>query len=168
MSQLARQHVTASLSGDAGDELFCGYNRYQLTNKLWRKLSIVQTSLRTLAAKGITSIAPSKWDSLARFYPGGIRLFGDKLHKRAGVLTSATVDELYLGQVSHLRNPADWVIGGKELHTQLTCHHFGLNELNTVERMMVLDAVSYLPDDILTKVDRATMGGFIGRADAVS
>ncbi|MDO8310695.1 MAG: asparagine synthase (glutamine-hydrolyzing), partial [Sideroxyarcus sp.] len=160
VSQLARQHVTVSLSGDAGDELFCGYNRYRLTNSLWRKLSAVPAPLRSLAAKGITAISPDKWDRMARFLPGSARhsTMGDKLHKGASVLASRTVDDLYLGMVSHLRDPAAWVIGGKEPSTQLSRHHLELDELNAVERMMALDAISYLPDDILAKVDRAAMG----------
>ena len=74
------------------------------------------------------------------------------------MLTSRTVNELYSGMVSHVRNPADWVIGGQEPPTQLTGLRPELGGLNTVERMMALDAVSYLPDDILVKMDRASMG----------
>ena len=160
LSQLAKQHVTVSLSGDAGDELFCGYNRYQLTKKLWRKLALVPAPLRALAAKGVTALSPAAWDSLADFIPGASRYaaLGDKLHKGAGVLASATVDELYLGMVSHLRNPADWVIGGQEPPTHLTGLRPDLGDLGAVERMMALDAISYLPDDILVKVDRTGMG----------
>ncbi|MBI5436565.1 MAG: asparagine synthase (glutamine-hydrolyzing) [Nitrosomonadales bacterium] len=160
VSQLARQHVTVSLSGDAGDELFCGYNRYQMTNSLWRKLSAVPAPLRAVAAKGITAISPDKWNRLASFLPGAARYssLGDKLHKGASVLASRTVDDLYLGMVSHLNDPAEWVIGGKEPATQLSRHRSDLDELSAVERMMALDAVSYLPDDILVKVDRAAMG----------
>lgn len=160
VSQLAKQHVTVSLSGDAGDELFCGYNRYQLTEKLWRKMALVPAPLRALVAKGITALSPAGWDSLAGIIPGAGRYaaLGYKLHKGAGVLASATVDELYLGMVSHLRNPADWVIGGQEPPTRLTGLRPELGGLNAVERMMALDAISYLPDDILVKVDRAGMG----------
>ena len=160
VSQLAKQHVTVSLSGDAGDELFCGYNRYQITEKLWHKLALVPAPLRALVAKGITALSPTAWDSLVGIIPGPRRYaaLGDKLHKGAGVLASARVDELYLGMVSQLRNPADWVIGGQEPPTHLTGLRPELGGLSAVERMMALDAISYLPDDILVKVDRAGMG----------
>lgn len=160
VSQLARQHVTVSLSGDAGDELFCGYNRYQITDSLWQKIARVPGPLRSMLARGITALPPAAWDKLAPIIPGAGRhaAIGDKLHKGAGVLASTTVDDLYLGMVSHLRNPADWVIGGQEPPTCLMGLRPDLEGLGTVERMMALDMVSYLPDDILVKVDRAGMG----------
>ena len=160
VSQLAKQHVTVSLSGDAGDELFCGYNRYQITGKLWHKLALVPAPLRALVAIGITALSPTAWDSLAGIIQGRGRYaaLGDKLHKGAGVLASTTVDQLYVGMVSHLRNPAEWVIGGQEPPTHLTGLRPELDGLSAVERMMALDAISYLPDDILVKVDRAGMG----------
>lgn len=160
ISQLARDHVTVSLSGDAGDELFCGYNRYQITTKLWNKLSLFPVQLRSLAAKSITAISPKSWDFVAGMIPGRTRFvnFGDKLHKGADVLSSRSVDDLYLGLVSHHINPAALVIGGQEPSTLLTANRPDLNELSDVQRMMALDMMTYLPDDILVKVDRAAMG----------
>lgn len=160
VSQLARQHVTVSLSGDGGDELFCGYNRYQLTAELWQKLTLMPASLRALVAKGITALTSATWDGLARFIPGAGRCseVGDKLHKGAGVIASRTVDELYQGMVSHQRQPADLVIAGQDPSTLLTGLCPVLHGLNAVERMMTLDMISYLPDGMLAKLDRAAMG----------
>jgi asparagine synthase (glutamine-hydrolysing) len=119
----------------------------------------VPAPMRALMAKGITALSPAAWDGLAGVIPGSGRYttLGDKLHKGAGVLASATVDELYLGIVSHQRNPEEWVIGGQEPPTHLTGLRPELAGLGAVERMMALDAISYLPDDILVKVDRAGM-----------
>ena len=164
LSQLARQHVTVSLSGDAGDELFCGYNRYQLTQKLWGKLSLIPRPLRSLLAKWVTTVSSDAWNRLAEatgvLLPHAARVtqLGDKLHKGAGVLASMTVDELYLGLVSQWQDPASVVIGGIEPSTLLRGSTPELTGLSDVERMMALDLLTYLPDDILTKVDRAAMG----------
>ena len=155
VSQLARQYVTVSLSGDAGDELFCGYNRYQMTQKLWRKLSMVPVPLRRLAAKGLTSVSPQTWSQLTKW--SSIN-WGDKLHKGVGVVASGSVDALYLGLVSHWDDPAALVVGGLEPPTILTGNAPALQGLDDVQRMMALDMLSYLPDDILVKVDRAAMG----------
>ena len=155
VSQLARQHVTVSLSGDAGDELFCGYNRYQMTAGLWRKLSMLPIPMRKLVAQGLTSVSPQRWNQFTKWSSTN---WGDKLHKGAGVLTSASVDALYLGLVSHWDDPAAVVIGGIELPTVITGSAPTLQGLDDVQRMMALDMLSYLPDDILVKVDRAAMG----------
>jgi asparagine synthase (glutamine-hydrolysing) len=156
VSQLARQHVTVSLSGDAGDELFCGYNRYQMTARLWGKLQRVPKPLRRAAAAAITAVPPSRWDSLGRFLP--VTRLGDKLHKGAALLRHTTVAELYRGMVSHWPEPDALVLGAHEPASVLTGSQTVLQGLNEVERMMALDMLSYLPDDILAKVDRAAMG----------
>ncbi len=160
VSQLARQHVTVSLSGDAGDELFCGYNRSQLTASLWKKLSAVPLPLRRAAAWGLTRFSPRSLNRLARLVPASARWanVGDKLHKGASVMASRKVEDLYLGMVSYWHDPAAVVIGGREPATLLTGQRPVLPGLTDVERMMALDMLTYLPDDILTKVDRAAMG----------
>lgn len=164
VSQLAKQHVTVSLSGDAGDELFCGYSRYERVSKLWRQIGFMPHPLRRIAANGVTALPVAGWDRISapfgKWLQRGGRpfAFGDKLHKGAVVLASRTVDELYLGMVSHLQNPADWVIDGQEPPTHLTGLRPELGGLSALERMMALDTISYLPDDILVKVDRAAMG----------
>lgn len=164
VSQLARKHVTVALSGDAGDELFCGYNRYQMTANLWRKLAAVPRPLRKLAAMALTTVAPQSWDRLAAHLatvvPATARFsnVGDKLHKGADVLSCQSADALYLGLVSHWHDPASIVIGGHEPPTLLSGDLPVLEGLDDVQRMMALDMLTYLPDDILTKVDRAAMG----------
>ena len=164
VAQLARQHVTVSLSGDAGDELFCGYNRYQMTANLWSKIAAGPLALRKLAANGLTSVSPQTWNRLANtvegLLPRSMRFanVGEKLHKGAEVLGSQSVDALYLKLASHWHNPAAVVIGGNEPPTLLTGDaHIGAG-LDNVQRMMMLDMLTYLPDDILVKVDRAAMG----------
>jgi asparagine synthase (glutamine-hydrolysing) len=156
ISQLARQHVTVSLSGDAGDELFCGYNRYQFTSNMWHKLQRVPLPLRRVMARAILAVAPQRWDSIGRFLSD--ERVGDKLHKGAALLGFAAVSDLYNGMRSHWREPDNVVLGAHEPVPVLEGLQSSLNDLSDVEYMMALDMLTYLPDDILTKVDRAAMG----------
>ncbi|PIF76981.1 asparagine synthase (glutamine-hydrolysing) [Variovorax sp. 54] len=160
VSQLARRHVTVSLSGDAGDELFCGYNRYSLAASLWHRLSAVPQPMRRMVARGLTSVSPGRLDRIAAHTPLGRRWanVGDKLHKGAGVMTASSVAELYRSMVSHWLRPEDVVLGGTEPTTALNDSAPALAGLGDIERMMALDLQTYLPDDILAKVDRAAMG----------
>ena len=164
VSQLAKQHVKVSLTGDAGDELFLGYNRYALTASLWGKLSIFPVPIRQVIAKSLVALSPQKWNDFAQLlngkfpYSGQLANLGDKLHKAANVIPCGSVEDVYKGLCSHWRNPAEMVIGATEPSTLLTTNIPNMEGLNNVERMAVLDTLTYLPDDILCKVDRAAMG----------
>ncbi len=164
VAQMARQHVTVSLSGDAGDELFCGYNRYLMASRLWGKLSQLPVGLRRAMASSLTTLSPAAWNRLAnpltKSLPSrfGQMNVGDKLYKGAGVLACQTAGELYLNLVSHWQDPAGLVLGATEPPTLLTTTKAQPNTPTDIERMMALDMLTYLPDDILTKVDRAAMG----------
>ena len=158
VSKLARSEVTVSLSGDAGDELFGGYNRYAMTASMWSKIAMIPAPVRSLAAKTLTAISPAAWDRIGgSFAASKVRMFGDKVHKGAGALYSNSVSELYHSLVSQERDPASWIKNGYEPATYLTGKRPELGDLDDVQSMMVLDGISYLPDDILVKVDRASM-----------
>ena len=163
VSQLARSHVTVSLSGDAGDELFCGYNRYSMTERLWGRLSARPLPVRRFAARMLTSLSPDAWNRMANMFmpllPPALQManVGDKLHKGAGVLDSRTIDDLYLGLTSHWRDPGAIVVRGQEPGPSMMDLAARLDGFGDMQRMMALDTLHYLPDDILAKVDRAAM-----------
>lgn len=157
--QMARQHVTVALSGDGGDELFCGYTRYTAAQRLWRRLARLPLWLRSSAAFLLRFI-PVKWlNSLTVLLPKrfGINLLGDKLHKAAGLLRTQSFDELYLQLISHTSVPESLVLAATEPATPLRQAATLVNSTNPLQRAMAFDSVSYLPDDILVKVDRAGM-----------
>lgn len=164
LSQIARQHVTVSLSGDAGDELFGGYNRYTWGRSIWNRMNKVPYPLRLLGETSIGMLSPKAWNSiiipLMNMVPQKYRQKnpGDKLYKAAGILSARTSKDIYKYLVSHWTDPTAIVHGGAEPQTVLTPSNYVMDDMPLEAQMMYLDILSYLPDDILVKIDRAAMG----------
>jgi asparagine synthase (glutamine-hydrolysing) len=158
VSAMTRKHVTVALSGDGGDELFAGYNRYQLTQQFWQALSLMPHALRRGAAAAITAVRPDRWTSLLSVLPSRVRppQIGDKLHKVAAVLEQGNADAVYRRLVSHWE-PSEIMPQAHEPRSLLDDEKLQAEFPDLLARMQFLDLVTYLPDDILTKVDRASM-----------
>jgi len=164
VSELARRYVTVSLSGDGGDELFCGYKRYETGRDLWKKIGWMPTWGRQALARAFSAVPVKVWDGgfgwlapvLSRYGRAGA--VGDKLHKLAEILAVENPEAMYRRLVSHWKNPAGVVVGAAEPPTVVTDRSRWADLPDFTQRMMYLDLVTYLPDDILTKVDRASMG----------
>ena len=159
VSQLSKQQVKVALSGDGGDELFCGYNRYVMSKKFWDMFDLMPVTLRKIFASGLQSITPKNWNKISMLLPGLSKFsnLGDKIHKGAKVMEAKTLYNLYYMLCSHWQNPTEVVINSEEPGTLLTEFRPELKGLNSQQQMMVLDFLTYLPDDILVKVDRAAM-----------
>lgn len=159
VSQLARKHVTVSLSGDGGDELFYGYGRYFTAERIWGKLGCVPLPMRRLAAWMVQHVPVKVLDRAMAVLPKRLRIqhFADRVPKLAEILAHPSGEAFYHQLVSHWSRPDQLVQGSIEPGTILGRPECLPALPGLHERMMYLDQVTYLPDDILTKVDRASM-----------
>jgi len=159
VSKIAKQKVTVALTGDAGDELFGGYNRYIMTSSWWSMLSKIPLPLRSLLRSSIEIVPPNVLNATLGKVPsnkGRQVNFGDKLLKGVKVLDAPNIDELYSRLISNIDEEEQWLMNHLS-PVGNNFDHLGFNKFEPVERMMVRDLLGYLPTDILTKVDRAAM-----------
>lgn len=147
LSQFARKSVTVSLSGDGGDELFCGYTRY----RHMAKIGGLPTGLRAGLASLLTVLSPEGWDAVLA--AAGRKFLGDKIHKAAQILRAPDRDALYVEFLS--RSPGRLPSAARMFLDPL--REIGTRIPDLRNRLMAFDAVTYLPDDVLCKVDRAAM-----------
>jgi asparagine synthase (glutamine-hydrolysing) len=162
ISELARRHVTVSLSGDGGDELFGGYNRYTWVQKIWNAMGWLPAPLRSFGSATLDRLPPAAWDGLLsnRLIPSRWRFSepGEKIRKVSEILSAGNPEAVYLDLISHWKDPSAVVRGALEPPTLLTCQDARARFPDLASWMMYTDLVTYLPDDILVKVDRASMG----------
>jgi asparagine synthase (glutamine-hydrolysing) len=148
-----------SLSGDGGDELFCGYSRYTQGYQIWKKLRLLPRPLRQALGSLLQVFPGASLESLMRVLPKRYQVphLADRLPKLADVVKEDSGELYYRRLVSHWKDPAAVVLGGVEPLTIFDTPE-QLPKLSGLrERMMYMDSRTYLPDDILTKVDRASM-----------
>ncbi len=160
VAQLAKQHVTVSLSGDGGDELFAGYNRHVLGRRIWQTISWLPLAQRKAIAQALRGIPPHRVGGslgcLKAVLPQSLHsmLSPDLLGVLAEIVAVSDAESMYKRLVSHWKDPGAVVINGSEPLKRPS----NLQLQDFTEQMMYLDTVTYLPDDILVKVDRASMG----------
>ena len=159
----ARQQLTVALSGDGGDEVFWGYNRYAYGPDLVSRLSLAPQMARRLLAAGIGTVSSRWWDrvneTLRPALPNRFRqrLVGEKVHKVGRILGRSSPEEMYRSVVSSWPEPEDLVVGGRDAEGAFERALRDGHLSSLLERVVLADQLTYLPDDQLAKVDRVSM-----------
>src|SRR5271157_216852 len=158
VSQLARSQVTVSLSGDGGDELFGGYNRYYAGRWVWEKLGWIPSGMRRAGSQAMDNLSPRLLERILReLNLAGKQELSEKIRKSSKILASDSYPDIYNRLVSLWDKPAEIVKGSQEPPTILTDPKRWAKLDDFTQTMMYLDLVTYLPEDILVKLDRASM-----------
>ena len=161
VSNFAKQKVTVSLSGDGGDELFAGYNRYVNSNRILKFNKLIPNSIKNILKYFLTILTPSQWNKFYLFLNKiyivpNINLPGDKIYKIIDLIYKNDISNLYDFYISFWKQNEKPFI--KESNNKIlnNFYHF-VSEEDFISEMMIIDSQNYLPDDILVKVDRASM-----------
>jgi asparagine synthase (glutamine-hydrolysing) len=163
VSRLARQHVTVALSGDGGDEIFCGYTRHTWGEAAFSSARRLSPALRRWIAQGISALDPATWDSVCHSMQWALparfrhRLPGQKLHKLATILPAESLEAVYIALASQWSRPCEIVAEAENNAELASLPSVPVSVTDAVSRMSFFDTSTVLPDDMLVKVDRASM-----------